>query len=475
MASVSSLGVGSNLKLGDLLDDLTKAEQGRLTPLTTQQSSYKAKLTAWSVVQSSVQKVQSAAEALSKAQNIATTKVTSTNKAFTATIDANANAAASNYSVEVTQLAQAQSLVSGKFDSKDAALSTVKSTAAEPRTLVFTQGTGDDQKTMKVSLSDDQTSLTAIRDAVNKQQGGVTASIIQADDNSFHLSFTARDTGEKNAMTIAVTGDDELQAKIGYDKAASTNGMEQKVAAKNAELKINDIAITRSSNTITGAPEGITLNLTAVTEADKAETLTVTKDTAPMKAAVKTFVDAYNSLQTTIDSQTKYTQADKDSTTQNSSNGDLLGDGTLRGIQTQIRSLLSSSQSGEFGNLASLGLTQDISGRLSIDDTQLDKALNEKPASVTEFFIGDGEKTGFGVQVNKLLTSVLASDGAIKNATNGIDKSLKNIDDKIKTTNVSINSVIERYKKQFTELDKMVNQLTNTGNYLTKQFEAMSS
>lgn len=472
MASVSALGVGSNLKLGDLLDDLTKAEQGRLTPLTTQQSSYKAKLTAWSVVQSSVQKVQSAAEALSKAQNIATTKVTSTNKAFTATIDA--TAAAGDFSVEVTQLAQAQSLLSAKFDSKDAALSSVKSTAAEPRTLVFTQGSGDDQKTMKVPLSDDQTSLTAIRDAVNKQQGGVTASIIQADDNSFHLSFTSRDTGEKNAMTVAVTGDDGLQEKIGYDKSASQNGMEQKVEAKNAELKINNIPITRSSNTITGAPDGITLNLTATTE-DKAEKLTVTKDTAPMKSAIKAFVDAYNSLQTTIDSQTKYTQADKDSTSQNSSNGDLLGDGTLRGIQTQMRSMLSAPQSGDISNLAALGLTQDVNGRLSIDDTQLDKALNEKPASVTAFFVGDGEKTGFGVGVNKLLTSVLASDGAIKNATNGIDKTLKNIDEKIKTTNVSINSVIERYKKQFTELDKMVNQLTNTGNYLTKQFEAMSS
>lgn len=472
MASVSALGVGSNLKLGDLLDDLTKSEQGRLTPLTTQQTSYKAKLTAWSVVQSSVQKVQSAAEALSKAQSIATTKVTSTNKAFTATIDA--TAAAGDFSVEVTQLAQAQSLLSGKFDSKESALSSVKSSAEEPRTLVFTQGEGDDQKVMKIVLSDDQTSLTAIRDAVNKQQGSVTASIIQADDNNFHLSFTSRDTGEKNAMTVAVTGDDDLQAKIGYNKDAVQNGLVQKVEAKDAKLTINNVAITRSSNTITGAPEGITLNLTATTE-DKAEKLTVTKDTAPMKAAVKAFVDAYNSLQTTIDSQTKFTPVDKDSTTQNSSNGDLLGDGTLRGIQTQIRSMLSSSQSGDIGNLASLGLTQDINGRLSIDDTQLDKALNEKPASVTAFFVGDGEKTGFGVQVNKLLTSVLASDGAIKNATNGIDKSLKNIDEKIKTTNVSINSVIERYKKQFTELDKMVNQLTNTGNYLTKQFEAMSS
>lgn len=473
MASVSALGVGSNLKLGDLLDNLTQSEQGRLTPLTSQQTSYKAKLTAWSVVQSSVQKVQSAAEALSKAQNIATTKVTSTNTAFTATIDASADA--SNYSVEVTQLAQAQSLVSGKFGSKTDALSTLKSDADNPRTLVFTQGSGDKQKIMSVTLGDDQTSLTAIRDAVNKQQGGVTASIIQADDNTFHLSFTARDTGENNAMRVEVTGDSDLNTQLGYDAKNPIAGkMSETVAAKDAELKINDIEIRRSSNTITGAPEGVTLNLTQTNEG-KPEQLKVAKDTAPMKSAIKTFVDAYNSLQTTINSQTKYTAADKGSTTQNSSNGDLLGDGTLRSIQTQLRSMLSAPVGGDIANLASLGITQDVTGKLTIDDTKLDKNLNEKPASVSAFFTGDGKETGFGVVTNKLLTGFLGDDGAIKSATNGIDKTLKNIDDRIKTTNISINSTIERYKKQFTQLDGLVNQLTNTGNYLTKQFDAMSS
>jgi len=470
MASVSALGVGSNLQLGDLLDDLTKAEQGRLTPLTTQQSSYKAKLTAWSVVQSAVQKVQSAAEALSKSEKIATTKVTSTNTAFTATIDA--TAAASNYSVEVSQLAQAQSLVSGKFDSKDTAQGGTRPEGTT-RTLTFTQEGQKDPLT--VTLSDDQTSLTAIRDAVNKQQGSVTASIIKADDDAYYLSFTARDTGEANAMTVTVENDATLAGKLNYSAGSpQTSGMKETVTGKDAILKINDIEIKRSSNTITDAPEGVTLNLTQ-TNVGKPEQLTIAKDIAPMKDAVKAFVDAYNSLQTTIDSQTKYTAVDANSGAQNSSNGDLIGDGSLRGIQTQLRSMMSASQSGEFGNLSSLGITQDITGRLTIDDTKLDKALNDKPTSVTAFFVGDGKETGFGVQTNKLLTGVLASDGAIKSATNGIDKTLKNIDEKIKTTNVSINSVIERYKKQFTELDKMVNQLTNTGNYLTKQFAAMSS
>ncbi len=470
MASVSALGVGSNLQLGSLLDDLTKAEQGRLTPLTIQQSSYKAKLTAWSIVQSSVQKVQSAAEALAKAQNIATTKVASTNTAFTATIDASASA--SNYSIEVTQLAQAQSLVSGQFDSKDTAQGGTV-TGGATRTLTFTQK--GQEEPFSVTLGDDQTSLTAIRDAVNKQQGSVSASIIKADDNSYYLSFTSRDTGEDNAMTVTVANDPTLASKLNYSPdAQQPNGMKETVAAKDALLKINDIEIKRSSNTITDAPEGVTLNLTQ-TNVGKPEPLTVIKDTAPMKDAIQAFVDAYNSLQTTIDSQTKYTATEKGSNTQDSSNGDLIGDGTLRNIQTQLRAMLSTPQSGDIVTLSSLGVSQDITGKLTVDDEKLDKALSEKPASVNAFFTGDGEETGFGVVANKLLTGFLASDGAIQNATNGIDKSLKNIDEKISSTNISINNTIERYKKQFTQLDTLVNKLTNTGNYLAQQFSAMNS
>jgi flagellar hook-associated protein 2 len=55
MASVSSLDAGSNLGLSALLTNST-SEQQRLTPLTTQQTSYKAQLTAWGLVKSSLQK-----------------------------------------------------------------------------------------------------------------------------------------------------------------------------------------------------------------------------------------------------------------------------------------------------------------------------------------------------------------------------------------------------------------------------------
>lgn len=110
MASISALGTGSGMDLSTLLDQLSAAEQTRLTPLTTQQTSYKAKLTAFSVLQSALAKVETASAALKKADKLTSTAVSSTNTAFSAVTDSEASAG--NYSIEVTNLAKAQSLLS---------------------------------------------------------------------------------------------------------------------------------------------------------------------------------------------------------------------------------------------------------------------------------------------------------------------------------------------------------------------------
>ncbi len=47
MASISTLGVGSGLQLGDILDSLTAAQKAQLTPISKQQTSYTAKLSAY--------------------------------------------------------------------------------------------------------------------------------------------------------------------------------------------------------------------------------------------------------------------------------------------------------------------------------------------------------------------------------------------------------------------------------------------
>lgn len=467
MATISSLGAGTDLGLQTLYDSLEASEKTRLTPITTQQTSYKAKLTAWGIVQTSLSKLQTAADKLKDTSSIASTKVSSTNTAFTATL-AN-DASAGNYSVEVSQLAKAQSLLSKSATSKDTDLGDSSLTS---RTITIAQS--GQTTPMTVTLSNDQTSLTDIRDAINKQQGSVTASIIKSDDSTYYLSLTSRDTGTSNAMTVT-TDDSSLAQYISYDASSSSNGMTEQVAAADAKLTINGVAITRSSNTITDAPEGVTLALTK-TNVGSPETLTVSKDNQPMVDAVQAYVDAYNSLQTTIANQTKYTAVDQGSSAQSTSNGDLLGDGTLRNIQTRLRSALSTSQSGgDFSLLSQIGVTQDINGKLTVDSTKLNKALDEKSTSVVTFLSGDGKTTGFATQNSALLKSMLASDGSIQRAEDGINTSLKRLSDQYDQVTTQIEATMARYKAQFTSLSTLVSSMTQTGNYLTQQFNAMSS
>lgn len=466
MASISALGTGSGLDLNTLLSQLSAAEQTRLTPLTTQQTSYKSKLTAYGVLQSALAKLETASTALKKADTLNSTAVSGSNSAFSATTDSAASAG--TYSIEVTNLAKAQSLLSADVPSATDKLGSSDAT----RTITIAQP--GQKEPMKISLTSEQTSLTGIRDAINKQEGSVNASIMKADDNTYYLALTSKDSGTQSEMTISVAGDETLNNFLNYTPSSTggSGALTQKVKAEDATLSVNGVSITRQSNTITDAPQGVTINLKAVTKEGTPEQLTIVRDNTATKAAIQSFVDAYNSLQTTFGSLTKYTVVETGQD-QSTSNGALVGDGTLRSIQTQLKSQLASSQSGDLKTLASIGITQDLDGKLVIDADKLNTALTDKPNSVTAFFVGDGETTGFATQTEKLLNTALDTTlGTLKTATDGINTSLKNLDKQIAATTASIETAIERYKTQFTQLDKLMTSMNSTASFLTQQFES---
>lgn len=468
MATITSLGIGSGLDLATLLTNLTTAENARLTPISTQQSAYSAKLTGYGTLKSALQTFADSSTALGTASLFKTTTATSSStSSFNATTDA--TAAAGTYSIAVTQLAQSQSLVSGvQTDSTTA----IGATTSGSRTLTISQGTGTTPMTVK--LTDSQTSLGGIRDAINAADGGVTASVIQASDTSYQLVLTSNKTGTDNAMTVSVTGDDTLQGKIGYNATSTTNGLSESVQAKNAKLTVNNIAIERASNTITNAPSGVTLNLTALTTGP--QTLTVSKDNSAATTAVNNFVTNYNALVTSMNTLTKYT-AVATGAAQDSSNGALIGDSTLRGIQTQLASALVSSQgSATYPSLASIGVTTDpTTGLLKVDSTKLSTALSTDSSAVSKMIVGDGKTTGVATVINNLNTSFLSTSGTLTSATTGVNDTLKDLTKQYNDTSSVIADTIARYKTQFTALDVAIQKLNSTSSYLTQQFATTTS
>ncbi|WP_448511956.1 flagellar filament capping protein FliD [Photorhabdus laumondii] len=468
MASISSLGAGSGMDLGSILDKLQAAEQKRLVPLTQQQTSYKGKLTAFGTLKGSLEKLETASESLKKFDKLNTTTASEKHDAFVASTDSKASPG--NYSIEVKQLAQAQSLQTEKVSNIK---EHIGETLGEGKTRTITITQPGEKKPMKIELTDGQTSIIEIRDAINKQEGNVNASIIKAKDGENYLVLTAKKAGTESVMTIKVEGDDKLSELLNYP--GTTSKLTQTVEAKNAKLTVNKIPIERQTNHITDAPEGVKLDLKKTTEDKdkpgdhKPEILVISRDIEPMKEAIKNWVDAYNELQTTFDSLTKFKPV-KQGEEPSKDNGALLGDSTLRGIQNQLRGQIFSSQAAnDIPTLNKLGIKQKPDGKLEIDNEKLEKNLKEKPTNVKAFFMGDGKKTGFATQTHKLLKDALDShEGTLATATDGINKRLKTLDQQVDRTKQNINETIERYKRQFSQLDKMVSSLGNTGNFLSQ-------
>ena len=468
MASFTSLGVGSNLPLDTLLTNLTTAEKGRLTPITQQQSSFSARLTAFGTLKSSLEKFQTANTALADANLFKSTTATSSSTDLT--VSTTAGAAAGTYKINVTQLAQAQSIrtTTAVADSKAA-----QGNSNETRTLIIKQDGKEDP--VEIKLTKDQTSLQGMRDAINNANGGVTASIVKLKDDDYQLVLTSTETGVANQMSVSVSGDETLNQFISFNNPDVVgNNVEQMVEAKDAELTVNGINIVRSTNTITDAPEGLTLNLTKkVSDV----TVTVTKSNDKATAAIKTWVDAYNSLVDTIGTVTKYSSVDAGSDEQNASNGALLGDSSVRTIQTGIRAQFSASaNSGKFQTLSQMGITQDgTSGKLKIDNDKLAKALSENTVDVQQLLVGDGKESGITTQIGNLVKGYLADDGIIDSAQDSINTTLKKLTKQYLAVSASIDDTIARYQAQFTQLDTMMSKLNNTSIYLSSQFTAMNS
>lgn len=470
MATISNLGVGMP-GLSDLYDKLQAAEETKLTAIATQKTKYDAQITGYGKLQSALTTLQTAAAKLAKTDTWNSTSVSSTNTAFAATTSTNANVG--EFTINVNKIAKGQVLTTapGTIDSNTKLLG---ETTGSNRTITITQA-GADSKPLTVTLADGDTSLNGIAKAINAANGNVSASIVKADNGDYRLMLSSKTTGTDSDMTVTVTGDDTLNAVIG------SAALKEQVQSQNAVVNVNGIDIIRQSNTVTDALPGVTLTLKAPSTAD--ETLSVTRSTDDNKKAVTEWVTAYNALQSTITSLTKYEPPATGATAQNSSNGALMGDSTIRGVQSDLRALLTNVQTGSYAIMAQLGITQDplkgadgTFGNLKIDDKKLTQALTVNPAGVQAYFVGDGKTTGFATQMNNTLTEMLSTsvgkEGVIQNAKDGINASLKTIAKRYDAMELSIEATMARYKKQFSDLDSLVTKFNSTASYLTSQFSS---
>ncbi|NMY55042.1 flagellar filament capping protein FliD [Pseudomonas sp. WS 5051] len=386
MASSTITGVGSGFDTVGIVKALVDAEKApKQAQITKQQTVTTTQLSAVGTVKASLETYRTAIAKLNSVSSFNGLAATSSDEKISK-VTLGDKAASGTYALKVTQLATAPKITSKVFEGSSA----VVNASEKDQTLTLSQS--DSSYDVKIPAG---ATMQQTRDAINTQlqSKGFSANVL-TDANGSRLVISSQTTGKGSDITIS--GDSELAT--GYDAGKPP---------VNAEYTIDNIAMESTSNKVTSAISGVSLELLDTKES----TITVASNTTTLKTSVQSFVSAYNALMTSINTQTKVTATGDAATT---TTGALTGDSSMRQLVNGIRSeLLQNTSGSSIGNLAQMGISTDQkTGLLTLDDTKWNTAvaLPNGATEIAKVFAGD---TGLISRMTKATDSYVGTAGLL--------------------------------------------------------------
>ncbi len=326
---------------------------------------------------------------------------------------------------------------------------------------------GSYERVITVNPSDN---LTQISDAINAANVGLASSIINdGSANPFRLSLTSRASGTAGALTIDTGG-----ADIGLNTVAH---------ARNALLFYGSddptraLAIESTSNSVTNAVPGVTLNL--ISASTTPTNVSVTSDNDAIVREVQKFVTAFNALVGSIDSRSKY---DTDSNTR----GVLLGDSTTQELRRMVKALIQTKAEGvnsQYQYLFDVGLQLGSGGQLELKEEKLRAALERDPNGVADLFAGrvqaensssrDIVVNGVVVgQVRENVAGAVTTRGVFEIMADQLENFTRSTDGKLARRSKLLDAQIKAQNDQIAKIDA---RLLSRRTLLQNQFAAMES
>lgn len=321
---------------------------------------------------------------------------------------ASGDAKAGTYALDVKQLAQGQFLVSDQFASSTSALgasggagATVKidfGTAGE-KGFVANAGVA---KSLTIDASNN--SLDGIAAAL--KAAGVDASVVKG-DGGYALKIAGQ-SGADNSMRISVSGDAALKDLLSY-RPDGVQKLKQTQAAQDALLTVDGKDVKSASNTLDKAIAGATLTL-----AGKGKTeLTIARDASKIGSNLKSFVGAYNDLNTKLQALQK---------------GSLKADEALGQASSQLSMIIKTAGGLSVTALNNAGLSVEANGNLKLDDKKLQAALALDANAVADLFTNKGK--GLADQLASKAAGLTANNSAISREAASVNKELASVNAK---------------------------------------------
>lgn len=451
MASSTISGPGSGYDTQAIVKALVGAEQApKQQQITNEQKTATVQLSAVGSIKTALEAYQAA---ITKLNNPSAFNglAASSSEEKNAKVTLGDGASSGKYVLVVDNLATA-SKVTTAVNAEGA--SGKANTTDEDQTLTINQS----GKSFDVVIPGGAT-LQQVRESINTQLSsqGISANVL-SDSNGARLVLTSTNMGEGTDITLS--GDSQLAN--GYDKGA---------APTNAKYSIDGIAMSSSSNKITSAISGVTLELLDTIDVKKPTTITVASNTDTLKTSVQSFVSSYNTLMTAINTQTKVTATGDASTT---TAGALTGDASMRQLVNSLRSeLVNGSGAGTMTSLAQMGITTDQkTGLLSLDDKTWDKAVVKGAGDIAKLFTGD---TGLITRMNKATKSYVGTTGTLASRATDLNNKLTDLTKETADLTRRMDALQKSLTAKYTAMDTMIAQINASSSSILTTLNSLNN
>jgi flagellar hook-associated protein 2 len=459
MATISFGGLGNGFDFSQVVNQLVAVQQQPITQLSDNQKSLQDKLTAYGTLNDDLLKLQTAATALNQGSNFDHSAVAVDNDGIL-TASGDSTAAPGSYTLQVRQLARANQVIN---KAATAVASTTSSIVSGPSaTFSFTVGNGTQQS---VTL-DQGATLDDLKTAINDLGAGVSASILNTGTDAapaYRLVLTATNTGAANAVSITADG-----TSLDFANTSGSGGTDTLQAAQDAIVILGDpnqtpITLQRSTNTITDAISGVTLNLKSTTAAGSTVNVAVSRDTDTTKSDIKAIVSAYNDIVTFINQNTTY-----DTNTQQG--GTLFSEGTPQTVLSRLHDALMNDVGGLTGmtSAAEIGFQTQRDGTITVDDATLDQALSQNYTAVRNLFINQAGSSGVAQRLSDAVDALDdVESGALTLRKSSLTTQISDLSDQIAQKQEALSQYQQQLQLQYAALDSSLREMQTQMSYLS--------
>ncbi|HXD55646.1 MAG TPA: flagellar filament capping protein FliD [Solirubrobacteraceae bacterium] len=444
-SAIQFSGLASGLDTHSIIEALLAAEKVPVTRLTNQQEKLVGQQGILSTLQSKLQQLTFSAFEFELPSLFEGHQSVTSSEPSRVTATITSGAGVGGYQVEVTQLAN-----------------------SAQRSFAFTSPTAEDTITIDGREYTFKAGATAkeVAAKINSDGKGTVFAAVQGEGT---IVLSSRTTGVTGGEYIKVTDEGEtLVEKEGSAKEG-----------RNAEYKVDGVAGTSTTNTLTEAIPGVTLTLGALTSAG-AVTIAVQPpqtNVATIEKQVESFVALYNTTVEEIETQLTTKPLGKPESAEERAVGSLYGDSTLRNLLAAMRTSMYQSIEGlpeEMSSPLSIGISTGaatggktsqaaLQGVLKLDPAKLAKAIQENPEAAKTMM--QKWATGF----KKTVEAVSGPGGALSSRIEGDSEQVREMKIRITTMNDMIAVRQRALEQTYAQLEAVMSRNSAQSSWLTSQ------